>query len=278
MAAVLDHIVVNVRFRMFRAQEIFSQLGFCLTPRGHHTLGSTNHLMMFAQDYFEILGVPEGDKDARPDLFSSPFGLNGLVFKTGDADESYRRLKACGMAGDSPRGFSRPVDLGDGKPREAGFRTVTASADAFPSGRLYFCEHLTPELLWRDEWLTHPGRITGLAELVVVTPDAGAAARQLGGLLEMESQEDGKETAQLAFESGFRLVFLAPDAYLARFGRSARMRQDRDTYFGALGLRCASTDEIAVRARALDCVSVAKDAGTLAVSLGELDTLLLFTD
>jgi len=278
MAAVLDHIVVNVRFRMDRAQEIFSSLGFCLTPRGHHTLGSTNHLMMFARDYFEILGVPEGDEDARPDLFSSPFGLNGLVFKTDNADESYERLKACGMAGDPPRGFSRPVDLGDGNAHEAAFRTVTARANAFPAGRLYFCEHLTPELIWRDEWLTHPGRITGLAELVIVTPDAGAAARQLGGLLEMEPQDAGKETAQLGFESGFRLSFLAPDAYLARFGRSARMRQDRETYFGALGLRCKSTAEIEKRAKSLDCVSVAKDAGTLAVSLGELDTLVLFTD
>ena len=48
---VLDHVVVDVRDRMDEAARVFAALGFQLTPRGHHTLGSMNHLLMFATDY-----------------------------------------------------------------------------------------------------------------------------------------------------------------------------------------------------------------------------------
>ena len=44
----LDHVVINVLRRMDEAADLFAALGFRLTPRGHHSLGSVNHLMMTA--------------------------------------------------------------------------------------------------------------------------------------------------------------------------------------------------------------------------------------
>ena len=52
----LDHVVINVKDDMDLAQLVFSNLGFTLTPRGYHTLGSINHLMMFGSDYMELIG------------------------------------------------------------------------------------------------------------------------------------------------------------------------------------------------------------------------------
>ena len=80
----LDHVVINVKDDMDLAQLVFSNLGFTLTPRGYHTLGSINHLMMFGSDYMELIGFPEhgvaNNPNARPDLTTAPFGINGLVF------------------------------------------------------------------------------------------------------------------------------------------------------------------------------------------------------
>jgi len=56
---VLDHVVIDVRDRMDEAARTFAALGFHLTPRGYHTLGSMNHLMMFRADYLELLGFGE---------------------------------------------------------------------------------------------------------------------------------------------------------------------------------------------------------------------------
>lgn len=58
MPAILDHIVIYVRFDIEMAEARFSELGFTQTPRGYHSLGSCNHLMMFGNDYLELVGVP----------------------------------------------------------------------------------------------------------------------------------------------------------------------------------------------------------------------------
>src|SRR5438309_3046084 len=93
---VLDHVVIDVRDRIVEAEQYFASLGFSLTPRGRHTLGSLNHLAMFTTDYLELLGFGEGGA-ARPELTPFPAGLNGLVFKTADAEEVYRHGARAGL-------------------------------------------------------------------------------------------------------------------------------------------------------------------------------------
>lgn len=55
--AGLDHAVVLVR-DLDRAAETYERLGFTLTPRGHHSLGSRNHCIMFGRDYLELMALP----------------------------------------------------------------------------------------------------------------------------------------------------------------------------------------------------------------------------
>src|SRR6185437_15593295 len=55
MTFALDHVVINTLFDMDRAAALMSQLGFTLTPRGYHSLGSFNHLVMFEHDYLELI-------------------------------------------------------------------------------------------------------------------------------------------------------------------------------------------------------------------------------
>ena len=43
----LDHTVLNVKFNLDTAATLFGKLGFTLTPRGYHSHGSMNQLMMF---------------------------------------------------------------------------------------------------------------------------------------------------------------------------------------------------------------------------------------
>src|SRR5205085_11328378 len=95
-APVLDHVVIDVRDRMDEAARVFASLGFLLTPRGHHTLGSMNHLAMFATAYLELLGFGSGSA-ARPELAPFPIGLNGLVFKTDDADVVHAHAAGAGL-------------------------------------------------------------------------------------------------------------------------------------------------------------------------------------
>ena len=124
----LDHVVINVRADMDAAAIEFGNLGFTITPRGFHTLGSINHLMIFETDYLELIGIPEGGETKRADLLTAPLGINGLVFKSEDVDLTFKKLKELGMDGAPPRSFSRPVEI-DGTRVDGQFRTVSVRRD-----------------------------------------------------------------------------------------------------------------------------------------------------
>src|SRR5205807_2017029 len=115
---------------MDEAARVFTALGFRLTPRGHHTLGSMNHLAMFATDYLELLGFGAGGA-SRPELAPFPIGLNGLVFKTDDADQVHAHAAAVGLPILPVQSFSRRVELM--RPEDIGGEFGEAAAD--PAGR-----------------------------------------------------------------------------------------------------------------------------------------------
>jgi Glyoxalase-like domain len=154
MTLALDHIVINTLFDMDRAADMMSQLGFTLTPRGYHSLGSINHLMMFERDYLELIGLPSGTDVLRKEILESPRGLDGLVFKANDIDASERTLRESGLAMLEARSFSRPVTI-EGVEHLARFRTVRTAPEMFEAGRVYYCQHYTPELVWHRPWMSH---------------------------------------------------------------------------------------------------------------------------
>ena len=61
----LDHIVFNTQDRMDEVVSLFEHLGFTVSPRGFHTLGSINHTIVFGSDYLELLGYPPGQPPAK---------------------------------------------------------------------------------------------------------------------------------------------------------------------------------------------------------------------
>ena len=241
MAVRVDHAVINVLTGMDTAVERFIALGFAPTARGHHSLGSINHLMMFERDYLELVGIEPGATKVREEVASAPIGLNGLVFATDDARALHRRLRAQGVPVLDPVDFSRPVMV-DGVEREAAFTTVRVHPDYVPGGRVYYCEHKTPELVWRPEWLAQRNGSDGLAEFVVVAQDlptqAERYARLLDGAVFVPAAGEGEVFAAW---DGFRLSLMSRERYDARYGTAGCARAARDgDCMGALALRTHS--------------------------------------
>ena len=244
-AMELDHIVVHVQQRMAVAEQVFGDLGFTLTPRGYHTLGSINALAIFATDYLELLGLPTGEVAQRPELANAPAGLNGLVFKTDDADKTFAHLQALGVAGDPPKSFSRPVTLENGDMHEARFRTVALRSDAFTAGRLYFCEHLTPELVWRPEWQTHANAALQFQELVVVANNPDEVAELIAGIVHSHTTKVRNIIGTtVALSGNFQLLFLTPEQYTEQFARLAVSMGDRTAMFGAVTITGALSEHL----------------------------------
>ena len=192
-----DHAVINVRDALDDGLRTFSRLGFLVTPRGFHTLGSINHLMIFGTTYLELIGFPAGNPSVRAELRAASPGLNGLVFRSRNAQASGEEARARGAPVGDAQQFSRPVDLRVDAAQalassapvdvaswpDAVFRTARAEPGFGPGGRLYFCEHLTPELVWRDEWRAHPNAAIELSRVTVESNDLEKTAMQFEQLL-----------------------------------------------------------------------------------------------
>ncbi len=255
----LDHVVVNVRDRLDAAQQTYRRLGFTLTPRGFHTLGSMNHLAIFGTEYLELIAAPPGD-NGRPEIMASPFGLNGLVFGTEDSAAVFAALDAAGVPVEPPLQFSRPVELAGGA-RDATFRTVRLKPGVTQAGRLYFCHHSTRDLVWRDEWRHHANGAIGVARAVIAARDPAA----LGGLF---ARMFGPDAVRRSAEGCALLLGLSrfdvvtPEALAAQFGAAAAAAEGRDSFMAALTLRTRSLDQAAA---AMQVPGVVREADRVVV-------------
>ena len=209
-SAILDHVVINVQTRLDAGAAAYGNLGFSLTERGHHTLGTSNHLALFQQDYVELLGVEAGRPNPAWDIVANAAGIQGLAFKTRDADALYRRLTEDRLPALPPEEFSRPVTLREGT-FDARFRVVGVDPSPLQGVRVFFCQHLTPHLVWRREWQSHANGALGIAHLLVAVSDpvrAGEAFARLLGIAARRPIAGGLEIEA----GGVSLRFLAHEA------------------------------------------------------------------
>jgi len=262
-AATLDHVVINARDDLDRAADIYTRLGFTLTERGYHSLGSMNHLAMFGTDYLELIALPKDATSGRLDLLTFPFGLNGLVFGSEDSAVTYAALQKAGLPFDPPVEFTRPVKYSGGQ-GDARFRTVRMKAGHVPYGRIYYCHHFTRDLVWRDEWRHHANGTVAVVRAIIVEPDPAKGAKLYADMFGKENVRDmkGGKTVVIG-NSRFDIVTEAPRK--AEFGDAVPEAEGRKAYMAGLTFRTVS---VAKAARALQegkIAGVVQTSGRLVV-------------
>ena len=245
---VLDHVVIDARDRIGEAEQCFTSLGFLLTPRGRHSLGSVNHLAMFTTNYLELLGFGEHGP-ARPELVPFPVGLNGLVFNTTDADLVHRQAAAAGLPVLPVQSFSRPLTI-DGATHDARFRTTRLDPSKIAMGRVYFCEHQTPGLVWRREWQTHPNGAHAIARVVVTTGDPHQTAVLFRDLFGGDAVAEGDGRHVIAAGTT-RIELVAPDGVAEEFGEAAAEPAGRAEHMAVLGIKVRSLPAAAQQLRSI---------------------------
>ena len=209
----IDHAVFAVH-DLDAARDTFERMGFSLTPRGHHTLGSQNHCIVFGDDYLELLWLP-------PDLKSRPFiadflqggeGLAALALKTENVAAAFDALRSAGLEPSEPMDFSRPVQIAQGR-RDARFTTLDIGPRHVPCGRMFLCQHRTPELVWRDEWRGHENGAKAIAAVAVVTDDVAATSRAYEKIFRAQAKEIAEG---LLVETGGAPLAVVTERNLAR--------------------------------------------------------------
>ena len=254
--AGIDHVVIAVR-DLDRAQDAFTRLGFTLTPRGHHNLGSQNHSVMLGADYVELLAVPQPHPALQyfSDFVAVGDGLSAIAFATDDASAAHAELEQVGISAAPPLDLSRPIELVEGT-RTASFRVVLLSAQATSGSLAFLCQQLTREHVWRPEHQAHAIGATAIAEIAFIAEDAAACAEGYARILGARPERIGD-----------RLRLRTRDVSLTFGSRSTLEHRlagvalpPREPAAAALFLRCAD------RAAAAECL---RRGGHALVEIGD---------
>lgn len=126
-------------------------------------------------------GKPPGGLGA---MVSGAPGLVGCALASQDAQAVYQQAQQQGMSVEAPLHFSRPVVLPEGT-QEAAFSITRFAPGTLPGLEAFVCQHHTPALVWRAEWMHHPNGALGIQAISVVVADPQGAIhhyqRLLGG-------------------------------------------------------------------------------------------------
>jgi hypothetical protein len=272
----LDHVVINARDDMDHAAEVYRRLGFSLTERGYHSLGSMNHLAMFGTDYLELIAVPKSATSGRLDLLTFPAGLNGLVFGSEDSAITYGALAKAGVPVEPPVEFTRPVKYTGGQ-GDARFRTVRMKNGVVPYGRVYYCHHFTRDLVWRDEWRHHANGAVAVQRAVIVEPDPAAGAKLYADMFGSEAVRDIKDgKAVVIGNSRFDIVTAAELA--AQVGEAAPRPEGRKAYMAGLTFRTTSLAKAAQALEAGKISFIEKDGRLIVPATEAVNAVLEFIE
>ena len=175
---VLDHVAHFVP-DLAAAARALETLGFAVTPPSAQQTqdgpaGTSNVCVMLEHGYLEFLAPTANTPNAQRlrAAMQRYHGVHLCCFGTPDAEGEHSRLKTQGFEPQPLVQLFREVQSGE----KAQFKVVRAAPEKMPEGRIQFVQHLTPEALWRPQYLGHTSNVVNLACVFVVADDAVAAA------------------------------------------------------------------------------------------------------
>jgi hypothetical protein len=210
------------------AGSVLEKLGFTLTPfsaQFHRPdpdgplapAGSGNRCVMLQRGYLEFL-TPTGDTPVAGQLraaIARYVGAHLIAFGTATPDDDHARLTRAGFAPLPPVHLQRGIDTGRG-PETASFTVVRVPPGTMAEGRIQFCRHHTPALLWQQRWLYHANRAVWLAGVILRVADAQEAAKRYARYTGLPARPSGG-VWRLDTARGY-LIFADRDTLHGRLG------------------------------------------------------------
>ena len=185
----LDHLAHFVP-DLGAAAAVWEKLGFVVTPVSHHEVGgkpagTSNRCVMLEEGYLEILAPTLDTPNAQRvrDRMKRFVGVHLACFGTPAAAAERERLAAQGFEPEPLIHLQRKVENG-----QAGFNVVYVPPGKMAEGRVQYCEHLTPQHVWREGFV-NPFRLRAVYVVADEPEEVAARWGRFGGLL--PRPEDG---------------------------------------------------------------------------------------
>jgi len=169
----IDHPLVAVR-DMDKACQDFERLGFYINPRHHHPWGTDNHLLMFPENFIEVISVYDASKlDLTndkgfafgrfiSDSMARKEGIAMVALHSEDARADHLLMDQRGVENLGLVDFRRIAHRPDGSEEEAVVSLVMLINSQCPALSHFFCHQHKPDLVWVEDWMTHPNGANGI--------------------------------------------------------------------------------------------------------------------
>jgi len=191
----LDHVAL-VASDLDRASQIYSRMGFNLSPRSSHKgrlepdgpvepWGTGNHCAMFATGYLEILGITDKNRHSEhvQILLDEYEGLHLIALGCTDANAEAEKINRRLGKGEDPYVVSRDVPMTDGGSKQATFNILQLPDETFPEADFFLIEHRNKDVIWQADMLSQPNGVVGLSEVTVCSDDIQDTAGRLSAVL-----------------------------------------------------------------------------------------------
>lgn len=223
----LDHVAHFVP-DIDRASRALERLGFTLTPFSaqSHRLepggplmpaGTGNRCVMLESGYLEFL-TPTGDTMIANQLRAAikrHVGVHLIAFGTATPEIDHARLSQAGFEPLHPVELQRNIERASGT-GVARFTVVRVLPGCMPEGRIQFCRHHTPELLWQPRWMRHANGAAALTGVLVCVEDPEGTAQRYSRFTGLPPHLAGN-CWRIDTSRGF-LLFVPPETVQRRFG------------------------------------------------------------
>lgn len=223
----IDHPLVAIA-DMDKACDDFARLGFFINPRHHHPWGTDNHLLMFPENFIELISVyddrlldlknDQGFAFGRfiSDAIQRREGISLVALHSEDARADQQRITSRGLENHGIVDFRRVAHRPDGSEEEAVVSLVMLINRDHPAISHFFCHQHKPHLVWVDEWMQHPNGAKGITSVSYIadTPsDLTARFRKIYG---DDQVQEGADYAQVQTDRGI-FEIMSPDYAAERF-------------------------------------------------------------
>lgn len=174
--------------------------------------GTINRLVTPPWGYLEFLGARGDTPLARQhqsglDRYQ---GLHLMAFSSGDVPGEVPRLAEAGFEPDEPIDMRRKVEI-DGELIEARFSVLRQPPGIMPEGRVQWCAHHTPHLVWRDGLTEQPNSVDALTGMLWVVDDLDETLDRYSRYLNKPATRTGDGQGRVELDRG-AILFATPEA------------------------------------------------------------------
>ncbi|OUS29585.1 hypothetical protein A9R01_12960 ['Osedax' symbiont bacterium Rs2_46_30_T18] len=223
----IDHPLVAIA-DMDKAAADFARLGFFINPRHHHPWGTDNHLLMFPENFIELISVYDHSKLDMTNEKGFAFGRfiqNSIERKEGislvalhseDARADHQLLQQRQVENQGIVDFRRVAHRPDGSEEEAVVSLVMLINSQQPAISNFFCHQHKPDLVWVKDWMTHANGANGISMVSYIAENPTDFYQRFAGIYgeQAVSVEEGHLVAHTD-RGDFEV--LSPERARARF-------------------------------------------------------------